>query len=132
MNYWVYIIPFVCMWYLQIILSKMQTKDYFNNLNEIKKRKSGHLGVGIVRAKFNLGKGIILIIVTDVEGNILEYRKMEGGSVFAKFKNCPQYLNVPANKLINQLKTEKEKKAFMEAIKLINAERSKNNLALIM
>lgn len=132
MNYWIYILPFVCMWYLQIILAKQQTKNYLNNLNEIKKRKSGHLGVGIARAKFNLGKGIILIVVTDIEGNILEYRKMEGGSIFARFKKCPQYLNIPASQLVNQLTQSREKKAFIEAIKLINNEREKKNLALIM
>jgi glucitol operon activator protein len=132
MNYWMYILPFVGMWYLQIILSKKQTKHYLENIKELRKIGIGHLGVGIVRAKFNFGKGIILIVVTDEDGKILEYRKMEGGTVFAKLKKYPQYFGIPANQILHSLKTKKEQQAFTEAIKLINNERAKNNLTIIM
>lgn len=88
-------------------------------------------GVGIVRAKLNLGPGIILIIATDLDGNIIEYRKMEGSTIFAKFKNCTQYLGKSTQMVLNEITKKKEKKAFIDALKLINDERSKNNLVTI-
>ena len=131
MRYWIYILPFILMWFLQLYLSKRQTKNYLQNIREVKKHKSGHMGVGIVRAKLNLGPGIILIIATDIDGNIIEYRKMEGGTIFAKFKNCTQHLGKSSQIVLNEITKKKERKAFINALKLINDERSKNNLVTI-
>lgn len=131
MKYWFYILPFIIMWFLQLYLSKKQTKNYLQNIREVKKHKYGHMGVGIVRAKLNLGPGIILIIATDLDGNIIEYRKMEGSTIFAKFKNCTQYLGKSTQMVLNEITKKKEKKAFIDALKLINDERSKNNLVTI-
>ena len=131
MKYWFYILPFIVMWFLQLYLSKKQTKNYLQNIREVKKHKSGHMGVGIVRANLNLGPGIILIIATDMDGNIIEYRKMEGGTIFAKFKNCTQHLGKSSQIVLNEISKKKEKKAFINALKLINDERSKNNLVTI-
>nr|WP_232846030.1 transcriptional regulator GutM [Enterococcus innesii] len=65
-------------WFIQIFLSYLQHKNYGKEINELKKRNTGFLGVGISKAKFNLGRGIVLLVVTDEQDCIVTYKEMAG------------------------------------------------------
>lgn len=118
----------VSFWLMQFYLSIRQTKDYNRVIKEMKQYRSGHLGVGIARSKFNIGPGTVMIVVTNEEGTILDLREMSGISVFARFKANKKIIgqSITALSLASFRKTQK--RALSEALTFINTERSKGNL----
>lgn len=88
---WGYLLAgFVGLWLLQIYLSTLQMKHYKATVQEMSKRDSGYLGVGVEKKK--LGSGTVLILVTNTEGIVEECRVMSGVTVFIKFKNCKRFI----------------------------------------
>ncbi|QKS73318.1 hypothetical protein FLK61_38190 [Paenalkalicoccus suaedae] len=65
-------------------MAHYQMKNYQLTMRELSTRDSGYLGVGVQKRRF--GKGIVTIVVSDVDGTIVEARKMEGVTVFSRFK----------------------------------------------
>ncbi|WP_314063757.1 transcriptional regulator GutM [uncultured Vagococcus sp.] len=127
MEYWGIIALLVSCWLMQVLMSMKQSSHYQESLNEMKKLPAGHIGVGITKAKFNLGRGIVMIVATDLKGNIIELREMKGMTVFSRFKKRQPLVG----KHISQLSTlvkKKERSALEQALSLINRERAKANL----
>lgn len=107
---------------LQIGLSYFQQRSYHRVLNQMKERSDGYLGVGVARAKFKLGAGVISVLVTDINGFILDYREMSGVSVFARFKQKQQLIGKSVSAVQNDLKGKQRTNAFQQAASLIKQE----------
>ena len=116
------IILLVGCWLLQLFFSYVQHKDYQRVINENKRRQSGYLGVGIAKTKFNLGRGTILILVTDQQRTILDFQEMSGITVFSRFKRRDQYIGKDAALLLTEMNNTQRLKACEHALELINEE----------
>lgn len=115
-------ILFVACWVLQIGLSYFQQRSYYKTINENKKLSSGFLGVGIEKTKFNLGKGLILILVTDEDGTVLNYQEMSGWTVFARFRKREAMIGKQTDEVRSNLKSPMRQRAFDKALALIEQE----------
>ncbi|MFS0907020.1 transcriptional regulator GutM [Priestia aryabhattai] len=85
----VFMAIFIVLWLLQFLMTKNQLKHYHQTVKEMSNRSSGYLGIGVDKKRF--GIGTVLIIVTDVEGTVVDCRIMSGVTVFAKFKKCKRF-----------------------------------------
>lgn len=122
------IILLVSFWLMQFFLSIRQTKDYNRVMGELRQYKSGHLGVGIARTKFNVGPGTVTIIVINEGGTIIDCREMSGISVFARFKSNKKIIGQSVDSLSLSSFRKTQKRALSEALTFINSERRKGNL----
>lgn len=116
------IILLVLCWFIQIGFSYYQHKSYQEALNQIKKRNDGYLGVGIAKAKFKMGRGVISLLVTDAQGTILDYQEMSGFTVFARFKRKDSWIGKKTAEISKMLKGKQQVNAFNQALELINNE----------
>lgn len=114
-------------WTLQYVMSYRQTKDYNETMQEISRKPSGYVGVGIARTKFNLGPGTVLILATDLDGYITEYRELHGTSVFSRFQERKNFIGENIHRMNVDTFKKTQKKAYTQATSLINEEMSKNS-----
>lgn len=112
----------VACWLLQIGLSYYQHRNYNRILNQIKQRQDGYLGVGVAKARFKMGKGVITLLVTDATGRILDYREMSGFTVFARFKAVDSWIGKETDEALQEIKGKQRIQAFTQALELINKE----------
>lgn len=131
MEYGGLVILIITFWIVQFLFSMLQTKDYNRVINEMKSYRSGYLGVGIARSKFNIGPGTVIILVVDDEGKILDLREMFGFSVFARFKQREKMLGRPIEELLEGNKPKVKRKAIEQAIALINGEKEKKESEVV-
>lgn len=122
------IIVFGLLWILQYIMSYGQTRNYNYVIREVSQSNSGFLGVGLARSKFNLGPGTVVILAIDLDGQINDYRELHGFSVFKRFRKKEEWIGKQVGQIekVNFKKTQK--KAYEQALSLINDERKKKNL----
>lgn len=88
--WWYLLTGFAGLWLLQIYLSTLQMKHYKATVQDMSRRDSGYLGVGVEKKK--LGSGTVIILVTNTEGIVEECRVMSGVTVFIKFKKCKRFI----------------------------------------
>ena len=114
---------------LQIMLTKIQLKNYQATIKTMSKRSSGFLGVGIQKQK--LGIGTIAILVTDNEGKVVESRLMKGVTVFSRFEPFTEFDGLHLEEVKPKLDLESDGQAFKMAIEKIEAQMEKKiNLAV--
>ncbi|AJD90213.1 hypothetical protein JMA_08960 [Jeotgalibacillus malaysiensis] len=124
-----FIVVFAGIWILQILMTKVQLKNYQATLKKMSSRSSGYLGVGIQKQR--LGIGMIAILVTDENGVLVESQLMKGVTVFSRFEAYTKYDGLNIKELKEKLKQDIESQAFIMAINKIEAQMSKNtNLAV--
>lgn len=102
------------LWGLQSILAYFQVKDLHRNVMELQKYPK----VGIGQNKGFFGPGTIIIIAIDSKGRIKKAKKMEGISVFARFRTVNTLTNLYVNELkyvLNDL-NKPLKNAILEAV----------------
>ena len=87
-----FIFIFIVLWLFQLFMTMRQMKHYHQTIREMSKHSSGYLGVGVEKKK--LGIGSALIIVTDLEGIVIDCRIMSGVTVFSEFKNCKRFIGL--------------------------------------
>ncbi|MFS0675168.1 transcriptional regulator GutM [Ornithinibacillus sp. 179-J 7C1 HS] len=92
------IVVFALLWVVQIILSVVQMKHYQKTIKEMSKHSSGYLGVGVDKRK--LGVGTVVVIVCNKNGMIIDSKKMHGVTVFQRFSNYENLLNMHINKIV--------------------------------
>lgn len=129
MEFTVLILLLVGFWSLQYFLSYGQTRNYNHVIREVSQHGTGFLGVGLARTKFNLGPGTVVILAVDVNGNIIDYREMHGYSVFNRFKIKSSYIGSQLSDVDTTRFKKTQKKAYEQALSLINDERSKQDLS---
>jgi len=93
----IFIAIFIVLWLFQLFMTMRQMKHYHQTIREMSKHSSGYLGVGVEKKK--LGIGTALIIVTDLEGIVIDCRIMSGVTVFSEFKNCKRFIGLDVFKL---------------------------------
>ncbi|MEZ0480413.1 transcriptional regulator GutM [Planococcus sp. SSTMD024] len=124
-----FIAIFAGIWILQILMTKIQLRNYQATLKKMSNRPSGYLGVGIQKQK--LGIGVIAILVTDEEGLLIECQLMKGVTVFSRFEEFSKYNGLHIESLKEKLNDEPDGQAFKMAIEKIEAQMSKKtNLAV--
>lgn len=122
------IVLFVTFWLVQFYFVYRQNKMINKEIRRLQTaHKQGHLGVGISRAKFNFGSGVLMMVVTDLDGIISEVSMIKGISNFAPFKDQPQYKGLSVSEAHQQMTSKKVKTAFENAIEKINVARKTND-----
>src|SRR5690625_101173 len=79
------------MWVLQIGLTALQLKHYKKTVQEMSKRSSGYLGVGVDKRR--LGVGSVVILVCNQYGIIVDSKKMYGVTVFQRFSQYNELID---------------------------------------
>ncbi|WP_367949439.1 transcriptional regulator GutM [Planococcus sp. CP5-4_UN] len=124
-----FIALFAGIWILQILMTKVQLRNYQATIKKMSNRPSGYLGVGIQKQK--LGIGVIAILVTDEEGLLIESQLMKGVTVFSRFEAFPKYNGLYIEHLKEKLNEDSDGQAFKMAIEKIEMQMSKKtNLAV--
>ena len=132
MDYFGFVILFGALWLTQLGFTFIQSKAMTKALVDMKRRNVGrNMGIGVTRAKFNVGRGIIVMVVTDAEGIVQEFQALSGVSVLARFKAKNDYVGKPVKDVVALIKDKRLLSTFQQAIEKINEERSKNGLQLI-
>lgn len=127
MDYLGFMILFVVLWIIQFIFGLMQNQAMHKKLVEIKRNNQGNmLGIGLTRAKFNLGKGVIVIVVMDRDGIIVDFYAISGYTVAARFKQLKHFIGLQVNEIETQISNQRLLTTFRQAIAKINEEREKN------
>jgi glucitol operon activator protein len=85
-------------WILQIVGTYFQMRHYREVLGSITRESSeGFVGVGNAKATF--GKGVILILVADENDVVRRALRMRGMTVFARFKEAPDFAGISLDEL---------------------------------
>lgn len=132
MDYLGIIILFVSLWIVQFVLTFFQSKAMTKDFVDMKVRNAGNnLGVGLTRAKFNMGRGVIVIVVTDLEGIVVDFRAISGYTVAARFKPIKKFIGLTPKEIEGQITDKRLLATFRQAIDKINEEREKNGYTKI-
>ena len=104
MGFWsILLLVLAVVWLSQIVGTYFQMRHYQQVLSGIKQeRGEGYIGVG--NAKARLGRGVILILVVGEDGLVRRALKMQGATVFARFKEAPEL----AGTQLEELRGERE------------------------
>lgn len=132
MDYFGFVILFGILWLVQLGFTFIQSKAMTKELVDMKRRNVGrNMGIGVTRAKFNVGRGVIVMVVTDHEGIVQEFQALSGVSVLARFKAKQDYVGKPVKEVMALIKDKRLLSTFQQAIEKINEERSKNGMQFI-
>lgn len=97
MAWGVVVLLFAGLWILQIVLTQLQSRHYYQQLREMQRQPSGFLGVGVNKRRF--GTGAVVILVTDTEGVVTQCRRMSGVSVFSRFQPWQELIGQSIDRL---------------------------------
>lgn len=89
---WILIVLAV-LWLMQIVGTYYQMSHYRRILSGVA-REGGEGYVGVGNAKGRLGKGVILILVSDAGGSVTRALGMRGRTVFARFGEVPELVGL--------------------------------------
>ncbi|HHX52133.1 MAG TPA: hypothetical protein GX703_01300 [Erysipelothrix sp.] len=128
-NYGSIFIIFAVLLFVQALLTYRQNIAITKEFSDIKKTNTGYLGSGIQKARFNLGKGVILVLVVGFDDLIKDFRLLEGISVMARFKKQSDYFGLTINQAREKLSTQSKRvvSAFEMAVDNINKEKEKRD-----
>ena len=132
MDYLGLVILVVGLWILQFIFTFFQSQAMTKKFVDVKTNNVGnHLGIGLTRAKFNAGRGVIVIVVTDINGIVRDFQALSGYSVMARFRQLKKFIGMSAKDVEAQITDKRLLKTFQQAIDKINEEREKNGFTKI-
>ena len=132
MDYFGFVVLFAVLWFVQFGFSIIQSKAMTNELVAMKRRNIGNnMGIGVTRAKFNVGRGIIVMVVTNHDGIVQEFQALSGVSVLARFKAKNDFVGKPVKEVMALIKDKRLLSTFQQAIEKINEERVKNGMQII-
>jgi glucitol operon activator protein len=103
MGWWPLLLLVVAiLWLAQIVGTYYQVRHYRKVLSQITQEGGeGYVGAGNAKARF--GKGVILILVVAEDGRVRKALKMQGATVFARFREAPELSGLH----IDELRDEK-------------------------
>lgn len=132
MDYFGFVVLFAVLWFIQFGFSIIQSKAMTNELVAMKRRNVGNnMGIGVTRAKFNVGRGTIVMVVTNHDGIVQEFQALSGVSVLARFKAKNDFVGKPVKEVMALIKDKRLLSTFQQAIEKINEERVKNGMQII-
>ena len=115
MDSWFWVLLAVgVLWLLQIAGTHVQMSHYRSVLGGIT-REGGRGYVGAGNAKARLGKGVILIMVSDEDGVVKRALRMRGMTVFARFEETPDLVGMTLVELREEGREGPYEKATMLA-----------------
>ena len=115
MDTWVWVLLAVgALWISQMVGTHVQMSHYRSVLGGIT-REGGKGYVGAGNAKARLGKGVILIMISDEEGVIKRALRMRGMTVFARFEEVPDLVGMTLDELREEGREGPYEKATMLA-----------------
>ena len=85
-------------WALQIVGTYFQMRHYREVLGAIT-REGGEGFVGVGNAKATFGKGVILMLVADENDVVKRVLRMRGMTIFARFKEAPEFVGMRLDEL---------------------------------
>ncbi len=136
MDYTRLIWAFAALWLAQSIMAFFQSRAMSRKILSLQAAHSvGHMGLGLSRAKYNAGKGIILTVITDMDGKIVEFQLLSGYTVMARFKSITKFIGLMPHEVVASMTSKKDKRlvrAFIQAIEKINEERLKQGLSQLL
>ncbi|MCJ1907309.1 transcriptional regulator GutM [Planococcus ruber] len=124
-----FIAVFAGVWLLQIMMTKIQMKNYQLTINKMSKRPSGYLGVGIQKQK--LGIGVIAVIVVNNDGMVLESQLMKGVTVFSRFEPYTVYDGLHIEEVKKKTGGESVDQAVKMAIEKIESQMEKKAIVAV-
>lgn len=124
-----FIAVFAGVWLLQIMMTKIQMKNYQLTIKKMSKRPSGYLGVGIQKQKLEIG--VIAVVVVDDNGVILESQLMKGVTVFSRFEPYTDYNGLHMEEIKNKAKDESVAQAFKMAFEKIESQMEKKTIMAV-
>ena len=109
---------FLVLMIIQAVGTHLQVKKYRKAVSKL--HKLGNLGVGAKRGR--LGGGNIVIIACKGDGIITGAEEMKGMTIFAGFKEMPEFIGRTIYDLkLDYLVDEKKNKAYLQAIEALEA-----------
>ena len=115
MDTWVWVLLIVAfLWISQMVGTHVQMSHYRSVLGGIT-REGGKGYVGAGNAKARLGKGVILILISDEDGLVKRALRMRGMTVFARFEEAPDLVGMTLDELREEGGEEPYEKATMLA-----------------
>ena len=115
MDTWVWVLLIVAfLWISQMAGTHVQMSHYRSVLGGIT-REGGKGYVGAGNAKARLGKGVILILISDEDGLVKRALRMRGMTVFARFEEAPDLVGMTLDELREEGREEPYEKATMLA-----------------
>ncbi|CEG22543.1 DNA-binding transcriptional activator GutM [Planococcus massiliensis] len=124
-----FIAVFAGVWLLQIMMTKIQMKNYQLTIKKMSKRPSGYLGVGIQKQK--LGIGVIAVIVVNNDGMVLESQLMKGVTVFSRFEPYTVYDGLHIEEVKKKTGGESVDQAVKMAIEKIESQMEKKAIVAV-
>lgn len=115
MSVWFVVIPILAvLWLLQSVGTYFQMRHYRKVLGGVVgEGGEGFIGVGNAKGRF--GKGVILILVSDLDGDVTSALRMRGMTVFARFDEAPDLIGMNIEALKKKDLEEPYEKATMLA-----------------
>lgn len=108
------VIAFVLLWVLQGVGVWFQARRYSGEVKALQDSTTeGYLGAGHSRKR--LGKGSIVMLVTDANLKVTKFKVMRGMTIFARFANRPDYVGLSLDELQKQLEMEPERSSLRVA-----------------
>jgi len=136
LDYTRFIWAFAALWLVQSIMAFFQSRAMSRKILSLQAaHRVGHMGLGLSRAKYNAGKGIIITVITDLDGKIVEFQVLSGYTVMARFKSITKYVGMMPHEVVASMTSKKDKRlnrAFVQAIEKINEERLKQGLTQLV
>lgn len=115
---------FAATWVLQLLLTRIQMKNYQKTLKEMSNRSSGYLGVGIHKQR--IGIGSIVILVTNQDGEVVDGRKMAGVTVFSRFVPFDTFNGLLVQEVKEMIDEHPLRLAIETSLEQINKQRKKS------
>lgn len=106
------ILLFMLIWVLGAISSYCHWKKVNGKLNELKQNFTGYLGTGI--SKVNFFRKVMIITVSDFDGNIMDCQYLYGWTTFSKFKQKSELVGCGVDTIL----TETNRDKFNDALKV--------------
>lgn len=112
---WFVVIPVLAgLWFLQGVGTYFQMRHYRKVLGGVVgEGGEGFIGVGNAKGRF--GKGVILILVSGLDGVVANALRMRGMTVFARFDEAPDLIGMEIEALKEKDLEEPYEKATMLA-----------------
>lgn len=117
---------------LQAFFAYKQLKTMYSTLGQMKREHagSGYLAMGSAKSRIPFRKGVAVIIVVDEAGVVVDYREMQGRTVFAKFRRKAELIGLTMESAVSRAAEKMRVEALKKAIVLIDEQRNRQTATL--
>jgi glucitol operon activator protein len=103
-------------WGLQTMAAWVQWRNFQRSLHRaLDTHRDGFLGIG--KSRPPLGFGTVVLLVVDPQQRVRQLQVMSGVSVFARFRDLPEYQGIALGDLPSRLNGRSLPRRFLEAVR---------------